>query len=172
MILLIVMSFVFFKQKTFIGKKDFIIIFLSLVIGILLNSFVFQENKSLNVVQRSTNLDTSSTQQRIRFYKAALNSILENPIIGVGLGNWKIHATEYDKPFMKDYTVPYHVHNDFLEIFAEIGIIGFILYYGIFLWIFILLFKKIKTKNHKEDKNFYLLIIASLSSLVYLADSF
>ena len=172
MILLIVLSFVFFKQKTFIGKKDFIIIFLSLVIGILLNSFVFQENKSLNVVQRSTNLDTSSTQQRIRFYKAALNSILENPIIGVGLGNWKIHATEYDKPFMKDYTVPYHVHNDFLEIFAEIGIIGFILYYGIFLWIFILLFKKIKTKNHKEDKNFNLLIIASLSSLVYLADSF
>ena len=171
MILLIVLSFVFFKQKTFIGKKT-------------LNYFPFSsyrnpsklfcisENKSLNVVQRSTNLDTSSTQQRIRFYKTALNSILENPIIGVGLGNWKIHATEYDKPFMKDYTVPYHVHNDFLEIFAEIGIIGFILYYGIFLWIFILLFKKIKTKNHKEDKNFYLLIIASLSSLVYLADSF
>ena len=72
-------------------------------------------------------MDTSSTQQRLRFYKAALNSILDNPVFGIGLGNWKIHATEYDKPFMIDYTVPYHVHNDFLEMIAEIGIIGFIL---------------------------------------------
>ena len=107
------LSILFFRDQTFLNKKDVIIVLLSFFIAGTTNYFIFQKNKTLNLIERSTNLDTSSTQQRLRFYRAAINSIIANPFFGVGLGNWKIHATEYDKPFMKDYTVPYHAHNDF-----------------------------------------------------------
>ena len=73
---------------------------------------------------------------------------------------------------MKDYTVPYHAHNDFLEVTAELGIVGFILYFGIYIWIFFLIFNSIKSKEYEKNENIYLAILASISLLIYLSDSF
>ena len=73
---------------------------------------------------------------------------------------------------MIDYTVPYHVHNDFLELTAEMGIVGALLYFGIFFWIFYLIFNTIKSKIYKSNGVFYIIIIGFMSCLVYLADSF
>ena len=164
--------YLYHKKYQFISKKYFYLFLFSILIGGSINSYLFKGNQSLNVIQRSTNLDTSSTQQRLRFYNAAIESISERPFFGVGIGNWKLHATEYDKPYMKDYTVPYHVHNDFLEVFAELGFFGVIFYYGIYLWIFFLIFKSIKDKEFFDKKYSILIIPSLLSILVYLADSF
>ena len=160
------------KSNFAVDKKYFFLLLLSLIISGIINSQLFKDNSSLSVVERSTNLNTSSTQQRLRFYSSALKSISQNPILGVGIGNWKLHATEYDKPYMKDYTVPYHVHNDFLEVFTELGVLGFILYFGIFLWLFFLIFKAVKSKELYNYKNSGLILLCFISLTVYLADSF
>lgn len=169
---LIVLIHLLFKSKSFVTNKTIAIALMGILVGGISNYLIFRNNKSLNIIERSSNLDTDSTQQRIRFYSAAIRSINENPVFGVGMGNWKIHATDYDKPFMIDYTVPYHVHNDFLELTAELGVIGFILYFGIFLWIFFLIFQSIKSGDYKEQELFFLVFIGLISILVYLADSF
>lgn len=171
-ILIVILLPFIYKENLFISKKDLFVITLSVLVGGIINYNLFKKNATINVVKRSINFNTSSTQQRLRFYNAAIENISKKPFLGVGLGNWKIKATEYDRPFMIDYTVPYHVHNDFLEITSEIGILGFILYYGIFLWIFFLIYNSIKSREHIENKLFYLVIIALISSLGYLADSF
>ena len=171
-LILIILIHLLFKSKSFITNKTILIALAGVFIGGISNYLIFKDNQSLNVIQRTSNLDTSSTQQRLRFYSAAISSIKENPILGVGIGNWKLHATEYDKPYMIDYTVPYHVHNDFLEITAEIGIIGFILYFGIVLWIFFLIFQSIKSREYKDQELFFLVFIGLISILVFLADSF
>ena len=171
-IALIVSLNLLFKHKFSIEKKYFIFLFISTIVAGSINSQLFKDNNSLSVIKRSTNLDTSSTQQRLRFYSTAMQSIQQYPIFGVGIGNWKLHATEYDKPYMKDYTVPYHVHNDFLEIAAELGVLGFILYFGIFLWLFFLLFKVVRSKEFDNNNVSHLLLLCFVSLIVYLADSF
>jgi len=171
LVITFVLTFIF-KEGFAIKKKYFICSLLSLVVAGTINSQLFKNNNSLNVIERSTSLNTSSTQQRLRFYDSALQSIQKNPILGVGIGNWKLHATEYDKPFMVDYSVPFHAHNDFLEVFAELGILGFLLYFGIYLWLFYLIFKAVKSREFNSDNHSDLIILCFISLIIYLADSF
>lgn len=170
-VLIFVFTFVF-KENFLIKKKYFVYSVISIALAGTINYQLFKNNNSLNVIERSTNLNTSSTQQRLRFYDSALKSIKQNPIFGVGIGNWKLHATEYDKPYMQDYSVPYHAHNDFLEVLAELGILGFIFYFGIFLWLFYLIFKAVKSKEFNKNNLSSLILLCFISIIIYLADSF
>ena len=67
-----------------------------------------------------------SVSNRVRFTLQALDQISQTPLLGIGIGNWRIKSIGYDKEDMYSYVVPYSAHNDFLEIFAETGIFGFI----------------------------------------------
>ena len=109
----------------------------ALLLSIFINNLVFQENASLNYVERTSNILDTSSQKRIRFYKHALESIFQNPLQGIGLGNWKIQSIQSDNSEILEYEIPYHVHNDFLEIFTELGIIGFVLFFGIYLYLIV-----------------------------------
>lgn len=151
-------------------KRISVLIFTALLTSILVNNLIFQQNKSLNYVERtSTILDTSS-QKRIRYYEHALESIFQNPVQGIGLGNWKIQSIQSDNSEILEYEVPYHVHNDFLEIFAELGIIGLALFFGIYLYLIILFYRSFKRKLiTKKDKIFSIFFFAM--TIVYLSDS-
>ena len=91
---------------------------------------------------------------------------MKSPFIGVGIGNWKINSVEYDRKYMEDYTVPYHMHNDFLQIFAETGIIGFILYFGIFAYLTLILVHKLINKKLKFQ---HLILLMCL--ITYIVDA-
>ena len=170
-VLLFTLQYIF-KHKFFKEKRYLIFLLISAAGAGMINFQLFKNNSSLSIIERSTNLNTSSTQQRLRFYDDALESIIQHPLLGIGIGNWKLHATEYDKPYMQDYTVPYHVHNDYLEIFAELGFPGFIFYFGTFLWLFFLIFKAVKSKEFDSNNHSYLIILSFISLTIYLADSF
>ncbi len=113
-----------------------------------------------------------SLSQRLRYYSAALKSFLNNPILGVGLGNWEIESIKYENPYMTSFVVPYHAHNDFLELLAETGFIGMSLFYGSIFLIFIFLIKKLVSDRTlvKENDIIYIIFLTS-SILIYLVDS-
>jgi len=91
-----------------------------------------------------------------------------NPLIGVGLGNWKIKSIEYDRLNMSSYVVPYHVHNDFLQIGTETGVLGILLYLSIFIFIGLKSFiRSIDIKN----KFSYEYMAIGLSLMVYFIDA-
>ena len=71
----------------------------------------------------SINIDREddSIDERLRFYSAAVKSISKNPILGIGIGNWKIETIRYDAKNLEGYRVPNHAHNDFLQVTAESG---------------------------------------------------
>ena len=79
------------------------------------------------------NTQDDSINERLGYYSDAVKSIMQYPILGIGVGNWKIKSIEYAGNTVSGYTVPYHAHNDFLQITAEIGIIGGLLYLMIYL---------------------------------------
>ena len=84
---------------------------------------------TLNIIDESSN-------NRIILYDNAIDFIINHPFIGCGLGNWKIESLPYWKSLLTGYIVPYHAHNDFLELATETGILGGLSYLAIFLFIF------------------------------------
>ena len=65
---------------------------------------------------------------------------------------WCIKSIDYDSKDIVGYIVPYHAHSDFIQLGAELGVIGFLLYLGIFLlaiyYVFIIIrFSKISIEG-------------------------
>ena len=135
-----------------------------------LEKHVFQTSStSINRIASITN-DDFSTNSRIRYYSQAIESIIQNPMLGIGVGNWEIIGVDKDSQNMDAYIVPYHVHNDYLEIAAESGIVGSILYFSMILYVLTLLLKRfIKNIKNKEDNIFN--IVLGLSIVAYLLDA-
>lgn len=99
-------------------------------------------NARINTVVENQN--DESINQRLRFYSHTLQQIKATPILGCGIGNWRIMSIKYDSVNMYSYVVPFVAHNDFLEIFAETGIIGFIPFTIFIFLVFRLTFTNIK----------------------------
>jgi tetratricopeptide (TPR) repeat protein len=149
--IIIILLFVF---KSFIsnrGERKIIIqgitgliipIICSIIVSYTLLSNATDYNK--NELNSTTNYGTidkrlnkintqSESGSRIALWNDAISFIKENPIFGCGIGNWKIYSVVYSKFRDNDFVVPYHSHNDFLEITTETGLLGGILYISLFI---------------------------------------
>jgi O-antigen ligase len=81
-------------------------------------------------------LNTNSMNERQNLWHKTAKMGIENPLTGVGAGNWKIEAPRFkaynlkdDEFLKKSFGRP---HNDFLWVFAELGIFGLAAYLSIF----------------------------------------
>ena len=124
-------SFIWYQYKHKI-RKDLILILFALLatisIAYISHNLLYENSANFKVVDRVTNFQDNSTNQRIGFYKNSFEHFLKSPILGWGVGTWKIYSIDYHRPEMIDYQVPYHTHNDYLQILAEVGLIGLIFY--------------------------------------------
>ena len=121
---------------------------------------------SFNVVDKVQSIQATdtSTNYRVILWENAIDYISINPFIGCGIGNWKIQSLPYWKDRLTGYTIPYHAHNDFLELTTETGIIGGLSYLLIFILIFFLIIS-----NFKKSSLFSLLLFALL--VIYCFDA-
>jgi len=80
---------------------------------------------------------------RIEAMKVSLILWLRNPILGIGIGNFVRTAT---------FFVPYEivVHNSFLQVLTELGIMGLIVFLSLFFYNIYLLFALMGTKDDEE----------------------
>lgn len=174
LIYIILFFYLFYAYfKSLHSLKDLKIIVFSTFLPLILSVSIFQtllpQNQNISLVSRVSTINTedTSTNSRLRFYNHALNQLKSNPFIGVGLGNWKFESQRYDQKFISGYTVPYHVHNDFLEVATELGIPGLIFYLLIFLAFLYLL----KMCSKAEPRNTFFYFSLFLCSAVYFIDS-
>ncbi|MEL0008724.1 MAG: O-antigen ligase family protein [Flammeovirgaceae bacterium] len=121
---------------------------LPLFLAFIFFKITINQKDELNVVDRMSTLvetgENESVNNRLRYYSQALNQFKNTPILGIGIGNWKIKSLDLDKENIFSYIVPYSVHNDFLEILAETGLFGFIPFVLFFFFIFKTIIDKIK----------------------------
>lgn len=176
-LLLILFFLIQSLRYTLRSKKDIIRKLkpqIKFLLPILLALF-FGMNFSKNTTSINENISTAfinqdaSTNERIKFYKYAIEIIRDNFFTGTGIGSWELESIEKDRLEMKSYVVPYHVHNDFLEIFSETGVFGFLFLYVPILIIYIQLFISILF-NKNNNKRFISLIIFLMLSM-YIADA-
>lgn len=160
---LLIIFFAIFYFKKF---KSFLILSLSLVVSFLFSvKYLLPTYLPTNTKLSNLVLNDQSTNQRLIFYENAISSILNTFPFGVGIGNWKIFSTLYYKDFINNYVVPYHVHNDFLEVGAEIGIFGLISY----LLFFILIAKYLLHQIFFKKNLLWLPFLGSV--LIFILDS-
>jgi len=135
---LIFIYFSIFMTQKLIRKKT---IFSFLII---LTSFIYFSNTTnSNILSYNFSEDESSIQ-RIEFYNTAIDLIKQKPLFGFGLGSWKYESLSYSSLKNETILVPYYTHNDFLQTFVEMGILGFIIYLSFFIKIGFEIFKKFK----------------------------
>ena len=152
---------------------NFGFIIIPLMLAILFNQF-FLSDRGADVISRASTISISSNDdsinQRLRYYEDVLTHVISNPFKGVGLGNWKLKSIYYDSKDIDGYVVPYHAHSDFIQLGAELGLIGFFLYLGIFIWAVYYVYKLIRLPNiDVVDKIFLFFILISLG--VYFIDA-
>ena len=148
-------------------------LFTPLLIAIIVNQTVLS-SKGADAISRAATISLStndgSVNQRLRYYEDVLTHLTSNPIFGVGLGNWKLKSIDYDKNDINGYVVPYHAHSDFIQLGAELGIVGFLLYLGVFIWCIYYAYRLIRFSELLPDqKVFIFLLITALG--VYSVDA-
>ncbi len=163
----------YFKSRSISEFSLNLYYLLPLILALVLNQILLSD-KGADALSRaatiSVNTNDGSVNQRLRYYEDVLEHITQNPILGVGIGNWKLTSIDYDKEDISGYIVPYHAHSDFIQLGAELGIVGFLLYLGVFLFAayfaFVILFK---SDLESDNKLFVFLLIIALG--VYFVDA-
>ena len=169
LIMILLFTYMLVRNKKGNHRKIIISLAVFFVSYTLTNSIMSSDESNVVIDRVSTiklNNEDESINQRLRFYKAAITSIKNNPVLGIGIGNWKFISIKYDSKEMTEYTVPYYVHNDFLQIGAEIGIIGMLLFVYFIFNPFLSLMKKI---YYSKENLFEFIIFLMLG--VYIIDS-
>lgn len=144
-----------FKKRYFINIKSIILIFS--LFFIIVSSIDFTKIQLLNnIIERSKSSNTA--EERYKSWEAGAKMVENNPMIGVGFGDYsKYTQTYYDGFITKSSTAP---HNLYVQIVAESGIPIFIC----FIFFMILLIKYLFYYYHTN----YLWIYISLLSLLIM----
>jgi O-antigen ligase/tetratricopeptide (TPR) repeat protein len=151
------------KRKDILNTLYYVIPF---TISTIITELVFD---TLRVSYRTSEIFARGSQSRLEYWLDAIRGTMDYPLFGVGEGGWKIFSMFYNREIMRDYVVPYHAHNDFLQTFAEIGVIGGLFFLAIFLYSFLFLLQSCKENITSENKS---IIFLSLAFVVYSIDSF
>lgn len=170
-LVLTILSIISFKKiikwKNKVDKSALLSIISTFIFSALLFQFNFRDNNTASFTKRVSTINTNdtSTQQRLRFYNHSIEQIKTNPILGVGLGNWKIKSIDYDKEDVEGYVIPYHTHNDFLEIGTELGLVG------LFLYLLVFYFPLINVLTSKSYSGFNPNTLILCTGIIYFIDA-
>jgi O-antigen ligase len=97
------------------------VITMAVLIALILGVF------SAPIAARLTQDDRGASLSRVPLMKLALNMIQEHPFIGVGVNNFSIALPHYISSELRGEWM-HVVHNQYLLVFAETGVIGLFLY--------------------------------------------
>lgn len=145
-----------FKSKR---NMSIIIIFVVLITSILINNAKFMYR--LDTIDDFNKYQSNT--ERILIWQSAWNMFKDHPVLGVGLGQYTENYREkYVSPLAKEPHLT-HAHNNFMQMLAENGVVGFA---G-----FVIMFGYIILKNliaWFKTRNVYALMIVSTTVCLLL----
>ena len=159
--------YLIFKYKLFKifkeNKKWLILIIVTFIILTIIYSTDNPLNKSaLTVPQRALSTfdeQDPSIKTRLLIWKTTFNMIKDKPLLGSGIGTFKMNYLDYQAVFLQKYPdyIKYsgkaaEAHNEYLQILAELGITGFVVFLSILFVFYSLALKYLKEKHNNQDK--------------------
>ncbi len=100
------------------------------------------------------NTTDASLRQRAVLWGKSLEMIADNPLLGVGIGSWKIHIPSYGTEGLTSesgVTFFQRPHNDFLWVLTETGLASLVLYLMIFLLTIYYGYRTIRETSSQDD---------------------
>ncbi len=160
--LLAVSSLILFLQLYNKFRHDFKKRMISILSFIIIISFSI--SLIILIAGKKRMADMRPKGKRYEMYMSGINMIKKNLIFGVGPGNYKLNFDKYKTENIRSFKQGRirrvtHAHSEPLEILAENGIIGFLLY----LYIFYIFIKLIFKKLWKEKKIYTLTTALSIA---------
>lgn len=158
----------FRRLTTFFG-----LLMLAFLLYSLTQHYLFPKSNDIYNKSYTERLSTISDGEsgRLDSWKRSGMLIKEHPILGVGTGNWKIEVLKYENPGSSDFSYMYKNHNDFIEITAETGIFGSILFISIFVFV-LLIFIKMFFRSGAVENSFNYLFLPAFGMICYSFDAF
>lgn len=80
------------------------------------------------VEARFSSIAEGNSKGRLLIWKNTSEIIKQKPLSGYGVGNHKLAIMKVECAKKHDYIVSDHAHNDFLEMFSELGVFGLLVY--------------------------------------------
>ena len=157
-------TFKFELDKIFKENKKwlFLLLITFLVITIIYSTDNPLNKSALTVPQRALSTfdkQDPSINTRLLIWKTTLKMIKDRPIFGSGIGTFKMNYLIYQAEFLKNnpYYIQYsgkagEAHNEYLQMWAEIGIIGLGIFIGIILMFYSLIIDYLKKNDSGKDK--------------------
>ena len=114
--------------------------------------------KNLTAMLTGVGQVDSSVLLRRRYIELGLEQFTRTPILGIGMNNARLIISS--SSIGRDT----YLHNNYVELLADGGVIGFLSYYSIYFFIITQLWK------HRKSKDPYLVISAVLTVLFLVMD--
>ncbi len=125
-------------------------------------------------VKSIVDINFTGNTQRFVMWKNTAGMISDHPLLGVGIGNFNLiyyhYVTPEDRyripgiPEEGNYYSARHAHNEYLQIFSELGAVGIVLFF-IFLGV-ILKSSIFYLRKNRNDAIFFGLFLSFLGSLI------
>jgi O-antigen ligase len=136
---LIVLATILLRQKRSIR----IAVAVTAFAGVLISLLIWLGGKELTVRVTSISKETRSEisgGMRFSIDRDTLHMFRQKPIVGWGLGTFPVVYPKF-RSFYTNFFVN-EAHNDYLQLLAEMGIVGF----GITIWFLVVLFRRVRRK--------------------------
>lgn len=165
----LVIIIIYFVHKTWQILPKWIVITALFILGVSITTVMLTNYRlkySLNDNEgQSMNLNNiHKRDERFVIWNAALTAISHNPVLGSGTGNTtaKLNSEYLKLNYSNGYSLNLNTHNQFLEVLLENGLIGLLIFLGIFYSMFKIL---------SSEKNFYMLLFLIMIIIFFLFES-
>jgi len=111
-----------------------------------------------------------SAGKRLSAWKRSFHVIKKEPLLGCGLGNWKVVTLQEENQTNPNYIYQYKAHNDFIETTTETGIFGGIFFSAIFVVVLLRFFRSIKVQEDPVYLKY--IFLPAFGLLAYFFDAF
>ncbi|MCF8369755.1 MAG: O-antigen ligase family protein [Bacteroidales bacterium] len=174
----LILSFIYLRKIPILKeakKIKRIIVIISLLLISSTTYYVFQSPSTYKLVKYKFksiyDLDSENNRGRIQIALATIEMIKDNPVFGVGAGNWKINCPVYYAQYQgSEYKNWRRPHNDFIWILAEKGFFGFVSYILVLLSLLYFGFKALHALTEKKHIFFLILIIAGFLGYLVISN--
>jgi len=186
-LLFMFLLFLLSRGKKFIQENKKIFIFVSVAIIIAASLFIIPTplNKTGTAISQvksrvsvSYFIQDRNITRRIAIWKFSWMMIKDHPILGSGIGTYKYNTLRYQAEFFEQgdnrsiypYGFADKAHNEYLQLWAELGTIGFAIFFWLIITYYIYGIKYLKREKDKQKQGIMIGLMGAV--LAFLLDSF